>query len=110
MAVRLLAAMLAGMWLTAFQPLPVFDGRSDGCHRGGAAAIHQVVLSPAQTDCHDSHVACLVSAGCVTVTTALPPTRPTLSSLLIPRLARDRVVTPIADLFQARPPTPPPNS
>jgi hypothetical protein len=108
-AVRFLAAAVLGTWLTALRPLPVPDGRSHGCDRDGAAAAQEVALEPAQSGCHHVDVVCLVAAGCVTVAPALSPTRTTLSSLQIRKFGRDRGVTPIADLFQARPPTPPPN-
>ena len=110
LAVRFLVAILAGMWLTAFHPLPGSNGRSDGCDRGGATATHQIVLEPAQMDCHESSLACLAAAECITVATALSPSRLTLSSVLIARRAGERGVTSIVDLFQAGPPTPPPNS
>lgn len=110
-AVRFLAAVvLAGMWITALRPLPVLDGRSHGCDRAGAAATQGIALEPAQTGCQHVDVVCLVAAGCVMVSPALSPTRTTLSDIQIPVRGIDRAVTPIADLFQARPPTPPPNS
>jgi hypothetical protein len=108
---RLLAgAVLAGMLLIANRPLAALDGRSHGCERLDAAASQDVVVAPVQTGCHHTDVICYAAAGCVAAAPALLPTSMRLSCFQTPGRSRDARHTPVVDLFQSGPPTPPPNS
>lgn len=100
---------LAVIWLMVNQPLHVSDGRPHGCD-GSDAAASQVIASPVQTGCQHAGVICLTATGCLTVAPALVPASMTLPGFLTPARSCDGRVTPIADLFQSGPPTPPPNS
>jgi hypothetical protein len=100
---------LAVMWLMANQPLHVSDGRPHGCD-GPDAAASQVIASPVQTGCQHAGVICLTATGCIMVAPALVPAGMTLPGLLPPACSCEVRLTPIADLFQSGPPTPPPNN
>lgn len=108
---RTLASVaLAGMWLIANQPLHVVGERPHGCDGPDAAASQEVIAAHVQTGCQHAGVICLTATGCIPVAPALVPASMTLPGFLTPARSRDMPLTPITDLFQSGPPTPPPNS
>ena len=111
MAVRILAGVtLAGMSLLLLQPLPLPHSGSHGCDRPGAATTHAVALTQGSVGCDHTDGVCLATAGCVTVPTAVSPTKTALSAPDAPRSHNSLGVTLAADLLRSGPPTPPPNS